>query len=151
MNGLAVALTAFSITAWILFNFSFTSNLSGVLFHTRQDLFVAILILSILTNLICFIYLISLYRASVTDPGRIPDSPPWNQVQKENGSALESKKSGGPRFCRYERKYKPDRAHHCSQYDTRLSYIFIPQMPTMYTSNGPSLSLARQLRGLLEL
>ncbi len=118
MNGLVITLAVFSTASWMLFNFSFTSNLSGELLRTRRDLFVAILTLSIICNVFALLFFVSFFRASSTDPGRIPDSPPWNQVDPNSiaSSSLESKKAGGPRFCRYERRYKPDRAHHCSQY-----------------------------------
>lgn len=116
MNGLIIGLATFSGAIWAVFNFSFTSNLTPVVRELRPDLFVIILSLSVLTNITSLLFFISFFRASATSAGQIPDSPPWNQVDpNKKSSSAESKKTGGPRYCRYERKYKPDRAHHCSQ------------------------------------
>ena len=116
MNGLVIALTTFSITAWLMFNFAFTSNLNESLLDARPDIFTVMSTLSIVTNIMVIMYFISFYRASVTSPGRVPDAPPWNLIDPaDQAPAREVKKSGGKRYCRYDRKYKPDRTHHCSQ------------------------------------
>jgi len=116
MNVLVVSLTTFSIILWGLFNFAFTSAISPQLFRFKRELFFLILSLSIITNLSILLFFYSFFRTSVTSPGRIPEVPPWNLVSpSDTRHTTEAKRSGGPRYCRYERKYKPDRSHHCSQ------------------------------------
>ncbi|GAA5899320.1 hypothetical protein JCM8208_001615 [Rhodotorula glutinis] len=50
-----------------------------------------------------------------TDPGRVPLGwePDWRQF--ESGAVEVKKQTGGPRFCRTCRAFKPPRAHHCRQ------------------------------------
>ncbi|KAL7342987.1 zf-DHHC-domain-containing protein [Rhodotorula toruloides] len=50
-----------------------------------------------------------------TDPGTVPQGwePDWRLV--EAGQVEVNKRTGGPRFCRTCRVYKPPRAHHCRQ------------------------------------
>lgn len=116
MNAFVVGLGIFSLMVWILFNFAFTSNLSGSLLQRQPDLFTVIISLSVITNITVVLFFISFFRASATAPGRVPDRPPWNSISAEDALYNnEAKKSGGRRYCRYDRKYKPDRCHHCSQ------------------------------------
>ncbi|KPV76336.1 uncharacterized protein RHOBADRAFT_13465 [Rhodotorula graminis WP1] len=64
--------------------------------------------------LLAFLYLN--YALTVgTDPGRVPLGwePDWRQF--ESGEVEVKKQTGGPRFCRTCRAYKPPRAHHCRQ------------------------------------
>lgn len=116
MNILVGGLIGLSVTIVTLFNFAFTSAINREIMHYRGDIFYAVLILGIITNLFAALFFLSFFRASVTSPGRIPDFPPWNLVNPtEDLKAVEAKRGGGERFCRHEGKYKPDRCHHCSQ------------------------------------
>jgi hypothetical protein len=118
MNALLTGLSIFSVIVCSLFNFSLTGSLNRELMRERPDFFSAILTLSIITNVFILLYFISFFRASTTSPGRIPDRPPWNLVSPgDDMKTAEAKRSGGKRYCRYERKFKPDRCHHCSQCD----------------------------------
>ncbi|CAE7701819.1 pfa3 [Symbiodinium sp. CCMP2592] len=61
--------------------------------------------------------LVSYHQAVVTDPGRVPESWREGPGTRERVACmiLERKKSTGEmRFCSKEMKYKPDRAHFCS-------------------------------------
>lgn len=88
------------------------------MYDERQDVFVLILSLSVITNVFSILYGISFFRTSVTSPGRVPDAPPWNSVKDSDDlRVLESKRRGGVRFCRWCRLTKPDRAHHCRMCD----------------------------------
>eukprot|EP00438_Fugacium_kawagutii_P020629 Skav223012 [mRNA] locus=scaffold1422:77970:78995:+ [translate_table: standard] len=65
----------------------------------------------------CFgLSLISYVKGVVTSPGCIPDS--WKPGSVAEGKIVnlvrERKRSGELRFCSREMKYKPDRAHYCS-------------------------------------
>ncbi|GAA5923042.1 hypothetical protein JCM1841_000291 [Sporobolomyces salmonicolor] len=50
-----------------------------------------------------------------TDPGQVPRGwePDWKEM--ESGELEVKKLTGGPRYCRTCRAYKPPRAHHCRQ------------------------------------
>ncbi|GAA6037945.1 hypothetical protein JCM8097_009502 [Rhodosporidiobolus ruineniae] len=50
-----------------------------------------------------------------TDPGRVPKGwePDWRSM--EQGETEVKRLTGGPRYCRTCRAYKPPRAHHCRQ------------------------------------
>lgn len=89
------------------------------MYEERQDIFILILTLSVVSNVFAILYGISFFRTSVTSPGRVPDCPPWNSVKESDELRVyESKKTGGIRFCRWCRLTKPDRAHHCRICDT---------------------------------
>ena len=143
MNALVICLSTFSAGIWALFNFAFTSCLNATMYKERPDIFAIILSLSIVTNITSALFFISFFRASSTSPGRIPDTPPWNLVAPVNEFKLaETKKSGGPRYCRYDRKYKPDRCHHCSQCQEctlRMDHhcMFSQRFVCMYVFLGP--------------
>jgi palmitoyltransferase len=67
--------------------------------------------------------LISLYKASTTDPGTIPKAPEWEIVlddSSESGTdkiTVEKRKDGSLRTCNHCQLRKPDRCHHCKQCD----------------------------------
>lgn len=56
----------------------------------------------------------SFYQTLVTDPGGIPDTREW-KIAPDPLKIRERDLDGQLRFCKYERKYKPDRCHYCSQ------------------------------------
>lgn len=96
-------------------------------------------------NVLTFMLLICLVLAVVTPPGMpftplspshahvgsIPDKPEWTFAETapqeqpvEVQTALETKKSGDRRFCKWRcGKFKPDRAHHCRMF---LTILFAP-------------------------
>ena len=67
--------------------------------------------------------LISHFRAMITDPGSIPETPVWNEngdsgsenADEVTNNLIEKGKTGQIRTCLRCHKKKPDRAHHCSQ------------------------------------
>ncbi|PHJ21008.1 cell cycle regulator with zn-finger domain-containing protein [Cystoisospora suis] len=65
------------------------------------------------------LFLISYWLAVITRPGSIPDDDEWSYLSQETGdverlpSAVEVKKTGARRHCKWCRRLKPDRAHHC--------------------------------------
>jgi hypothetical protein len=67
--------------------------------------------------------LISLFKASVTDPGKIPDTAEWEIVIEDFSESssenftTEKRKDGLLRTCKYCLVKKPDRCHHCKQCD----------------------------------
>ncbi|KAI6153872.1 DHHC palmitoyltransferase-domain-containing protein [Pisolithus tinctorius] len=64
-------------------------------------------------NVVSVMLLWNYYLCIVTDPGRVPDS--W-EPDIGSGEGYEVKKhTGGPRYCRTCKRYKPPRAHHCKQ------------------------------------
>ena len=67
--------------------------------------------------------LISLFKASVTDPGGIPETAEWEIVIEDFSESssenftTEKRKDGLLRTCKYCLVKKPDRCHHCKQCD----------------------------------
>ncbi|GAA5868652.1 hypothetical protein JCM8547_003769 [Rhodosporidiobolus lusitaniae] len=66
-------------------------------------------------NVLLFCLYLNYYLTVTTDPGRVPAGwePDWKQM--EDGAVEVKKLTGGPRYCRTCRAYKPPRAHHCRQ------------------------------------
>ncbi|GAA6052390.1 hypothetical protein JCM3770_000219 [Rhodotorula araucariae] len=66
-------------------------------------------------NVLLALLLVNYALTVCTDPGRVPQGwePDWRQL--ETGEAEVKKLTGGPRYCRSCRAYKPPRAHHCRQ------------------------------------
>lgn len=84
------------------------------------------LIHSIVFNFFSFMVLVCLILAIVTPPGSVPDTAEWIYVENDKRdqpveiqTALETKKTGERRFCKWKcGKYKPDRTHHCRVCDS---------------------------------
>ena len=70
-----------------------------------------------------FWLLVSLYRASQTDPGFIPRVPEWEIITEDSSESstekatIEKRKDGSLRTCNHCQLRKPDRCHHCKQCD----------------------------------
>jgi hypothetical protein len=71
-------------------------------------------------NALIFMVIICLVLAIVTPPGSVPNIPEWIYIENDTReqplelqTALETKKSGERRNCKWCGKYKPDRCHHC--------------------------------------
>ncbi|GAA6019421.1 hypothetical protein JCM10207_001380 [Rhodosporidiobolus poonsookiae] len=66
-------------------------------------------------NALLLLLYINYYLCVTTDPGRVPAGwePDWRMM--EQGEVEVKKLTGGPRYCRTCRAYKPPRAHHCRQ------------------------------------
>ena len=70
-----------------------------------------------------FWLLISLYRASHTDPGFIPRVAEWEVIAEDSSESsaekatIEKRKDGSLRTCNHCQLRKPDRCHHCKQCD----------------------------------
>ncbi|GAW79979.1 palmitoyltransferase [Plasmodium gonderi] len=54
----------------------------------------------------------SFYKTYTVDPGGIPDTHEWI-VEPDINRIKEREQNGELRYCRHEKKYKPDRAHYC--------------------------------------
>jgi palmitoyltransferase ZDHHC2/15/20 len=74
-------------------------------------------------NWCVFWLLVSLYRASYTDPGTIPRTPEWEMLCEDISETstdkitIEKRKDGTLRTCNHCQLKKPDRCHHCKQCD----------------------------------
>ncbi|KAL8286497.1 hypothetical protein RQP46_004514 [Phenoliferia psychrophenolica] len=65
-------------------------------------------------NVLLVLLLYNYYLCVSTDPGGVPREWAPDPREADNGGAIEVKRlTGGPRFCRTCRVYKPPRAHHC--------------------------------------
>jgi len=66
---------------------------------------------------LCALLVICYIRAVTTSPGEVPDAEEWAVgAAAETGvvvQALEKKRTGERRACKWCGKYKPDRCHHC--------------------------------------
>ena len=90
------------------------------------DLFNMGLIHSIVFNVFTVMMITCLVLAVITPPGSTPDTADWQYVEDDNReqpveiqTALETKKTGERRFCKWScAKYKPDRTHHCRVCDS---------------------------------
>lgn len=78
------------------------------------------LVETIIFNVLMFFILVCFALAVVTPPGSVPSTPEWLYVENDSRAqplelqtALETKKSGERRNCKWCGKYKPDRCHHC--------------------------------------
>ncbi|ORY79295.1 DHHC palmitoyltransferase-domain-containing protein [Leucosporidium creatinivorum] len=102
---LLISFIGFSSQLWIIWP-SYHSRLS------RQ----------LLELLVPFNFLLSLlfynyYLCVVTNPGNVPQN--WTPNERDEDRGVEVKKlTGGPRYCRTCRAYKPPRAHHCRKCKT---------------------------------
>ncbi|EGO30996.1 hypothetical protein SERLADRAFT_455490 [Serpula lacrymans var. lacrymans S7.9] len=73
-----------------------------------REITVELLTLLLPFNVLIFMLFWNYYLCITVDPGRVPDS--W----QPEGEIIEVKKvTGGPRYCRTCKKYKPPRSHHC--------------------------------------
>ena len=84
------------------------------------DLYKVGIIETVIFNILVFMVLVCFGLAVVTPPGSVPNSSEWIYVENdmreqpvELQTALETKKSGERRNCKWCGKYKPDRCHHC--------------------------------------
>ncbi|GAA5829376.1 hypothetical protein JCM11251_005026 [Rhodosporidiobolus azoricus] len=66
-------------------------------------------------NLLLGLLFYNYFLTVSTDPGQVPKGwePDWRQM--ETGEMEVKKLTGGPRYCRTCRAYKPPRTHHCRQ------------------------------------
>ncbi|PFH31150.1 cell cycle regulator with zn-finger domain-containing protein [Besnoitia besnoiti] len=70
-------------------------------------------------GILTMLFLISYWLAVITPPGSIPDTQEWSYTGSDASdieglpSAVETKKTGARRHCKWCRRLKPDRAHHC--------------------------------------
>ncbi|GAA5884559.1 hypothetical protein JCM6882_005299 [Rhodosporidiobolus microsporus] len=66
-------------------------------------------------NVLLALLYYSYFLTVTTDPGQVPKGwePDWKQM--ETGEMEVKKLTGGARYCRTCRAYKPPRAHHCRQ------------------------------------
>ena len=78
------------------------------------------LVETIIFNVLMLLILICFTLAVVTPPGSVPSTPEWVFVENDTRdqplelqTALETKKTGERRSCKWCGKYKPDRCHHC--------------------------------------
>ena len=78
------------------------------------------LVETIIFNILMFFILVTFVLAVVTPPGAVPSSPEWVFLENDSRAqplelqtALETKKTGEMRSCKWCGKYKPDRCHHC--------------------------------------
>lgn len=70
---------------------------------------------SLIFHALMFLTLSSFYRAATTNPGGVPQGAEWRTPSRPPPGLQERKRgTGEPRWCRHERCYKPDRAHHSS-------------------------------------
>ncbi|BGP38603.1 Palmitoyltransferase [Rhodotorula kratochvilovae] len=102
-------------TLLILF-IGYSSQLFIVLPSFRYDLSdPALARLLVPFNALLVLLLVNYALTVRTDPGHVPQGwePDWRQL--ETGEAEVKKLTGGPRYCRTCRAYKPPRAHHCRQ------------------------------------
>ncbi|GAA5967190.1 hypothetical protein JCM11641_000472 [Rhodosporidiobolus odoratus] len=104
-----------SLVVLLISFLGFTSQLFIVLpsFPSISDPALLRLILPF-NGLLFFLYL-NYYLTVSTDPGQVPPKwePDWRQM--ETGEMEVKKLTGGPRYCRTCRCFKPPRAHHCRQ------------------------------------
>lgn len=63
-------------------------------------------------HILVFLFIWSFYKTYIVDPGTIPDTHEW-LVDPDVSKIKEREANGELRFCPYEQKYKPDRAHYC--------------------------------------
>jgi len=83
---------------------------------------------AIVCNSLTFMVVTCLVLAMFTDPGSVPDAPPWQAQNEEDDKTStgknqtgtgtqvvqhETKLSGARRWCKNCSLYKPDRCHHC--------------------------------------
>ncbi|KAM0755032.1 zf-DHHC-domain-containing protein [Meredithblackwellia eburnea MCA 4105] len=66
-------------------------------------------------NFLLILLLYNYYLCVLTDPGEVPKEWAPDPRDMENEGVEVKKLTGGPRFCRTCRVYKPPRAHHCRQ------------------------------------
>jgi palmitoyltransferase ZDHHC2/15/20 len=90
--------------------------------ESRQDaaMYTQGVIQTVVFNVLCFMVLVCFTLAVVTPPGSIPNTTEWIYIENDQReqpepiqTALETKKSGQRRNCKWCGKYKPDRCHHC--------------------------------------
>lgn len=63
-------------------------------------------------HILMFLFIWSFYKTYKVDPGGVPDTHEW-LVEPDVNKIKEREANGELRFCAYEQKYKPDRAHYC--------------------------------------
>ncbi|TFK77407.1 zf-DHHC-domain-containing protein [Pluteus cervinus] len=63
-------------------------------------------------NVFVGLLLYNYYLCVMTDPGRVPSS--WKPDLQSDGYEVK-RLTGGPRYCRSCKQYKPPRSHHCRQ------------------------------------
>ena len=85
-----------------------------------MDMYAFGLIETVIFNVLMLFVLVCFVLAVVTPPGSVPSSPEWIYVENDGRAqplelqtALETKKTGDRRNCKWCGKYKPDRCHHC--------------------------------------
>lgn len=125
--GLVLSMYAIYIIFYIVPLVSDKSDLPEVYYwHTDSEHTGAIVrgvIFSILITWNIFWLLISLYKASKTDPGTIPRVAEWEIIAEDSSESsaekatLEKRKDGSLRTCNHCQLRKPDRCHHCKQCD----------------------------------
>ena len=84
------------------------------------DMFKLGVIETVLFNVLVFMVLVCFILSVITPPGAVPSTPEWIYVENDTReqplelqTALETKKTGDRRNCKWCGKYKPDRCHHC--------------------------------------
>ncbi|KAI9438436.1 zf-DHHC-domain-containing protein [Lactarius psammicola] len=76
-----------------------------------RELSIQLLSLLIPFNILVGLLLYNYYLCITTDPGRVPYD--WEPEFDDTEGYEVKKNTGGPRFCRMCKRYKPSRAHHC--------------------------------------
>lgn len=125
--GLISSLCFLYILFYILPIFSHRTDLPEVYFwHSHNEKYracVRAIVFQSILVLFVFNILVSLYKASVTDPGSIPNTAEWEIVIEDFSESssenftTEKRKDGLLRTCKFCLVKKPDRCHHCKQCD----------------------------------
>ena len=125
--GLILSLCSLYFIFYMYPIFSHRANLPEVYFwHSHEEkerACIRAVVFQIILGCFVFNLLFSLYKASVTDPGTIPNTAEWEIVIEDFSESssenfvTEKRKDGLLRTCKFCLVKKPDRCHHCKQCD----------------------------------
>ncbi|KAH8993932.1 zf-DHHC-domain-containing protein [Lactarius akahatsu] len=139
LGRLVVAFT----TALICF-ISYTPQLFIIWPWYGRELSIQLLNLLIPFNILVGLLLYNYYLCITTDPGRVPHG--WEPEFDDMEGYEVKKNTGGPRFCRMCKRYKPPRAHHCKSCKRYVCVNLRSSVPLMshYFADACSAWVSRQ-------
>ncbi|KAH9958987.1 zf-DHHC-domain-containing protein [Russula dissimulans] len=100
-----------AFTTALIFFISYTPQIFIIWPWYGRELSVELLILLVPFNISVGILLYNYYLCVATDPGSVPHD--WAPEFDDTEGYEVKKLTGGPRYCRMCKRYKPPRAHHC--------------------------------------